>query len=303
MSVNRKLISEILILAENAGWNEITPIELSNGGNLIIHLAPHPIVARIATVLSNEDADYAYQILDRELRVARHLQSKGVPVLAPTDLLDAGPHDMGGTWMTLWKYVPPTQLQPPSPSEAVELVNRLSLAMKDFVDEIPTLGVWERTCQSAVKLMKVPDQRIQTLLNVFVKVNTQMRLNTSLLIPSHGDAHARNLLPSPEGWIWADFEDISLMPPYWDLASFVGNLALFNGVQEPTFRYILTQINNMADQEAFGFAIIARILMSTIGNLDFALAGHGDLEFATNQLELAEDFIRQIDPCLVDTCA
>lgn len=81
----------------------------------------------------------------------------------------------------------------------------------------------------------------------------------------------------------------------YDLASFVGNLALFGEIQESTFRCILDHINNDTDLKAFGFAITARILMSTIGNLDFALAGHGDLEFATRQLELAEDFIRQID--------
>jgi hypothetical protein len=44
-----------------------------------------------------------------------------------------------------------------------------------------------------------------------------------------------------------------------------------------------------------GFAITARTLMSTLGNLDFALAGHGELEYATKQLELANDFINQID--------
>ncbi len=295
MSEKDKLISQVLLIAEKTGLAEIKPVELSNGGNLIIHLAPHPIVARIATVISKEDAEYAYKILDRELRVARHLHSKGVPVLLPTDHTDAGPYDIGGTWMTFWKYVPPTKLQPPSQSEAVELVNRLSIAMKNFYDELPVLGVWERTCQSAVRLRKHSDQRIQTLLNVFVRVDEQMRLQPSLLVPCHGDAHKRNLLPSPEGWIWTDFEDVSLMPAYWDLASFVGNLALFGGIQEPIFRYILSHLDNDADLKAFGFAITARILMSTLGNLDLALAGHGDLEFATRQLELAEDFLRQID--------
>ncbi|WP_068776768.1 aminoglycoside phosphotransferase family protein [Paenibacillus sp. FJAT-26967] len=295
MSVKGKLISEVLLIAEKAGLNKVTPIELSNGANLIIHLDPHPIVARIATVLSKEDAAYAYKILDRELRVARHLQSKGVPVLLPSDPIDAGPYDIGGTWLTFWEYVPQTHLKPPSPSEAVELVNTLSLGMKDFSCEIPLLGVWERTCESVNRLMNHPDQRIQALLDMFVTADRQMRLDTSLLIPCHGDAHTRNLLPSPEGWIWADFEDLSLMPAYWDLASFVGNLALFSGVQEPTFKYILSQINNGPDLAAFGFAVTARILMSTLGNLDFALSGNGDLEFAFKQLELAEDFIHQID--------
>ncbi|MHA0858471.1 phosphotransferase [Paenibacillus sp. CMAA1364] len=295
MSNIDKLVSQVLIAVKTIGLAEITPIVLSNGGNLIIHLAPHPIVARLANVISQEEADLAYKRLYRELKVARHLQIKNVPVLLPTGLVDAGPYDVDGTWMTLWNYVPPTQLQGPSPNEAVGLVSSLSVAMKDFFDELPVLGVWERTSQSAARLMKSSDQRIQALLKLFHKVDKQMRLETSLLIPCHGDAHARNLVPSSEGWIWTDFEDVSLMPAYWDLASFVGNLALFNGFKEPTFRYILSNKDIVVDPKAFSFAITARILMSTLGNLDYAIEGYGDLKFATQQLELAGDFISQVD--------
>ncbi|MEC0232321.1 phosphotransferase [Paenibacillus alba] len=296
MTEKHNLISQVVLMAEKTGLADITPNVLSSGGNLIIHLAPYPIVARAATVISNEkDTEYAYKILDRELSVARHLQDKGIPVLLPTELIDAGPCDVGGTWMTFWKYVPSTPLQPLSPSEAVEMVNRLSIAMKDCSEELPMLGVWERTCQSAVKLKSHTDQRVQALLDVFLRVDEQMRLEPSRLMPCHGDAHARNLIPSTEGWLWTDFEDVSWMPAYWDLASFVGNLALFGGIQEPTFRYIVEHIDNSTDLQAFGFAITARIVMSTLGNLDFALAGHGDLKFASRQLELAGDFIHQID--------
>ncbi|WP_246362712.1 hypothetical protein [Paenibacillus alba] len=177
------LISQVLSIAESNGLTDITPIELSNGGNLIIHLAPYPIVARIATVISKENAEYAYKILDRELHISRHLQSKSVPVLCPADLSDAGPHDVAGTWLTLWEYIPPTVIQPPSPSEVVELVNGLSLAMKDFFDELPMLGVWERTCQSAARLRKYSDLRIQALIKVFLRVDKRMRLEPSLLLP------------------------------------------------------------------------------------------------------------------------
>ncbi|GGD94000.1 phosphotransferase [Paenibacillus nasutitermitis] len=295
MPQNDKLINQVVLSAGKAGLTAITPIVLNVGGNLIIHLYPHPIVARLATVLSEGNSEHAYKILNRELLVARHLQSQGIPVLRPADLVDAGPHDVDGTWMTLWNYVPPTQIESPSPGETVELVNRLSIAMKAFPNELPVLGVWERACQSAVRLRNHSDQRIKALLNVFQQVDEQMRDETRLLEPCHGDAHMRNLLPSPEGWIWTDFEDVSLMPAYWDLASFVGNLALFGGIQEPTFRYILEHPASGANLKAFGFAITARILMSTLGNLDFALAGHGDLEFATGQLERAENFLRQID--------
>ncbi|GGH27177.1 phosphotransferase [Paenibacillus segetis] len=295
MSNIDKLVSQVLLVAKTIGLTEIKPVILSNGGNLIVHLAPYPIVARLANVILQEEADLAYKRLCRELQATRHLQIKDVPVLLPTGLVDAGPYSVDGAWMTLWNYVPPTQLERPSPSEAVELVSRLTAAMVDFDGELPVLGVWERTSQSAKRLMKSSDQRIQALLDLFHTVDKQMRLETNLLFPCHGDAHARNLIPSSEGWIWTDFEDVSLMPAYWDLASFVGNLALFKGFEEPTFKYILSNKDIVVDPEVFGFAISARILMSTLGNLDYAIEGHGDLNFATQQLDLAGNFLSQID--------
>lgn len=218
-----------------------------------------------------------------------------LPVLLPADMIDPGPHNIGGTWMTFWQYAAPVPLEFPSPDEAAALVNGLSAAMKDFCGELPVLGVWERACRSAGRLSNHSDSRIQALLHVFAEINEQMRLEPGMLLPCHGDAHAKNLLPSPEGWIWTDFEDVCLMPAYWDLASFVGNLALFGGVQEPTFRAVWDQMDHGDGRKAFRFAINARILMSTLGNLDFALSGHGDLKFAAKELELAGDFIRQID--------
>ncbi|TDF97763.1 aminoglycoside phosphotransferase family protein [Paenibacillus piri] len=285
----------MLSTAETMGLTNVTPIVLSDGGNLNIHLTPYPVVARLAAALSEEDSKHAHTVLDRELRAAHHLDAKGVQVLLPCDLIDAGPYDVDGTWMTLWNYVPPTPLQPPSPSEAVDLVNRLSIAMKDFDDELPVLGVWERTCRSAARLKRQSDPRIQALLQIFHKADERMRSEPDSLVPCHGDAHARNLIPGPEGWIWMDFEDVSLMPAYWDLASFVCNLALFGGFQEPTFKYMLGHTGIAADPQAFGFAMTARTLMSVLGNLDFALEGHGDLAFANRQLEHAEHFLIQLD--------
>lgn len=289
------LISQVVSAAGKAGLTGIQPIILGDGGNLIVHLAPHPIVARAAIVHSKNNTDHAYKVLERELRVARHLQAKGVPALQPADFAGAGPYEADGIWMSFWCYVPPSPLQPPSPREAVELVNGLSNAMHDFGGEVPRLGVWERACQSADSLVMSSDARIQALLEDFRKVDQYIRHEAGRLIPCHGDAHSRNLLASRDGWLWMDFEDVSLMPAYWDLASYVSNLALFGGVEEPAFKYVLEESGIVHDRGAFGAAVAARVLMSTIGNLDFALRGHGNMEFASRQLELAGPFLRQVD--------
>lgn len=291
-----KIISQVLLTSKKVGLSDINPIVLSEGGNLIIHLSPHPIVARVATVISEENPDSANKLLTRELRVARHLHKENISVLLPTNMIDAGPHYNSGIWMTFWNYISPTKLKSPKPSEAVQLINALSEAMKSFSDELPVLGVWDRISQSATRLRKNPDQRIQSLLKVFQRVDDQIRsIETNLLIPAHGDAHVGNLLPSPEGWLWMDFEDVSLMPRYWDFASFVANLVLFKGFQNPIFRYMLDSTDIITNSKAFRLALKARALMSVIGNLDLALEGYGDLTFATRQLNLMEDFFPQVE--------
>lgn len=292
--IKDELVSKILSFAKTVGLTEITPVVLSDRGNLILHLAPHPVVARISTVLSKQDANLAYSTLNRELHVAKHLKAAGVPVLLPAGPLGSKPYSVNGTWMTFWNYERPTELPNPTPSEGVQLVNALSNAMRPFSGELPVLGVWERTCKSATRLNKQVDFRIKRLLNVFQEVNEQMRSKEMVLVPCHGDAHRRNLLPSPNGWLWQDFEDVSLMPIHWDMASYVGNLVLFGGLQEPTYRFMLEHTEVASDVESFTFTLSARILMSTLGNLDYALEGHGDLQFATRQLELAEGIINRL---------
>ncbi|WP_169082124.1 phosphotransferase [Paenibacillus sp. PL91] len=294
MSDRGELVSQVLFTAERLGLTDIDPVILSEGGNLIIHLAPHAITARVAVVLSEKDAKLAHEILERELQVAGHLHNHGVPVLLP--ILNAGPHRVGRKWATFWQYAPPAPMEPLKPREAVELVNGLTLAMSDFTAcTIPVLGIWERAYEAAARLIEQTDPRIQSLLDIFWETDNQMRmLKRECLIPVHGDAHARNLLPSPEGWKWNDFEDVSYMPAYWDLASYVGNLVLFGGFQEPTYAYLMSRSEIIADQPAFVFALTARTLVATVSNLDLALAGDGDLAFAFKQLELAEPFLSQI---------
>lgn len=289
----RKMISEAIAVAKLAGLDGIAPVELSLGGNLIVHLAPHPIVARIAVVRSRDEAEDALASLAQELRIARHLHDRNVPVLLPSDRMEASLYALGDTWMSCWNYVPPTALPPLSPEDAAARIDQLSHAMRGYRGELPHLGVWERTARSAERLTGSADPRVQALLTRFADVDRQMRRETELF-PCHGDAHAGNLLPSPEGWIWADFEDASLMPAFWDKASFVCNRALFGGMHEPVFSYIVSRLNDSGEREAFAFALTARVLMSVLGNLDFALAGSGDLPFAMSQLERAEACLAQV---------
>ncbi|MFD0715518.1 aminoglycoside phosphotransferase family protein [Paenibacillus sp. GCM10027626] len=284
-------VSTILKRLDIAGAGEMTPVLLNKGGNLVVHLAPHPWVARLTPASSASELEAARCRARLELAVAAHLQASGVQALGLAEGIEAGPYELDGNVITLWRYVPETKLERPSPQEAYARLLDLAEALRRCPASLPALGVWERAAQSAASLAKQSDPRIQALLKQFRAIDEEMRAEDRQLQPCHGDAHTRNLLASPEGWLWIDFEDASLMPPYWDIASYVTNLAMFLGLEEPYFSYMRHCAASKGDDEAFSFAVTARALLSTLGNLDYALQGRGDLPFAMEQLNRAADFI------------
>ena len=168
------------------------------------------------------------------------------------------------------------------------MLNDLVKAMSDFKAPLPPLGVWRNVNQAADYLYSIKDDRISRLLSEYEEVNVMIR-NESLY-PAHGDAHRGNLIPSSTGWRWADFEDVSLMPKFWDFASFIGNTALFHGLKHAVVQSVLQTIVSQ-DQPSFQFALKARIIMAPMTNLASALQGHGDLDFAQAQLERANEFL------------
>ena len=99
-------VVEVLSVAKQLGVDGISPVILGDAGNLIVHLDPHPIVARVAKLFAGDDADVWQGILAREVRVARHLARSGAPVVPPAAGAYAEPHRVGETWMTWWQFLP-----------------------------------------------------------------------------------------------------------------------------------------------------------------------------------------------------
>ncbi|MCL6443831.1 MAG: hypothetical protein K6T83_10325 [Alicyclobacillus sp.] len=112
-------------------------------------------------------------------------------------------------------------------------------------------------------------------------------------LPGHSARSWREVLA--RGWKWSDFEDVSLMPRFWDLASLIGNIALFNGLRHPIINYALYHPMVVNDRSSFQFAITARVIMATTTNLALALSGNGDVDFAQRQLACIGDFLGEVE--------
>lgn len=91
-------------LAKNLGLSTDTPVVLKDGSNVIVHLAPAPVVARVATSTALVRPDVS-QWLARELAVARFLEQQGAPAVTPSHEIDPGPHVYDGYAISYWSYV------------------------------------------------------------------------------------------------------------------------------------------------------------------------------------------------------
>ncbi|HEY0803630.1 MAG TPA: aminoglycoside phosphotransferase family protein, partial [Pseudonocardiaceae bacterium] len=92
-------------LAARFGVRSTEPTVLSNGSDAVIHLAPTPVVARMATVTALVRPNVA-TYLATDLAVAGYLADLGAPVVPPSRELPVGPHRMDGHTITFWTYVP-----------------------------------------------------------------------------------------------------------------------------------------------------------------------------------------------------
>ncbi len=91
-------------LAITHGLPATDAVVLHAGSNVVVHLAPAPVVVRVMTGTAALHGDPAAW-LEREVSVCLHLARLGAAVVAPSDELPPGPHHVDELWMTCWAHV------------------------------------------------------------------------------------------------------------------------------------------------------------------------------------------------------
>ncbi len=79
-----------LALARRLALPADGPAVLSSRGNLLLHLAPAPVVARVATLSAWLRRDPQAWLV-REVAVAQYVAARGGPVVRPAPAVDPGP--------------------------------------------------------------------------------------------------------------------------------------------------------------------------------------------------------------------
>ena len=82
------------------------PVVLADGANVVVHLSPAPVVAKVAA--STTEVRSAATWLQRELDVVQFLAGRGAPVIPPSPEVPATVHHGDGQVMSFWQYMSPS---------------------------------------------------------------------------------------------------------------------------------------------------------------------------------------------------
>jgi hypothetical protein len=252
-------------------------IALAGGSNVLVHLKPTPVVARVmtATALLHDDLE---SWLAREVTVGTFLGERGLAV-SPTRLLPPGPHQRDGLWMTIWDYVPhDTSGGLPDPTELGHSLRRLHAALAEFAGELePLLGVRQDLELLLDELQPAPSLSsadIESLRTRLEQLTPQVFDSSQPAQALHGDTGISNVLRTDKGLLWNDLEDVCSGPVAWDVAGLVSS-ARARGQDEAFVAELLHAYGGPQVEDLVDF-IAAHELYATIWHTYAAQRGRGE---------------------------
>jgi len=220
---------------ESLGLRVEVPRVLYDVFSVIVHLAPTPVVVRVPTVLPpSYSVDPSAQTAQQaaELAVAGWLADRGHPVVPPSPLVPREPVRCDGFSMTFWQFVTQVEDTEPDMSTRIAQTARLHAALRDY--DGGQLGFWApfgtyipgglAELERMPELLSAADLgRARREWEVIEPVLTSRAAFEAAfpgadVQPIHGDAPYHNMITTPDGELWSDFELVTLGAVESDLA-------------------------------------------------------------------------------------
>jgi Ser/Thr protein kinase RdoA (MazF antagonist) len=261
-ALEQRALAAAITIASAGGLKPDEAVVIHSASNVLVHLRPAPVVARVMTgTVALHDDPRTW--LERELSVLEFLAPSGVAV-SPSRLIAPGPHCQDGLWMTFTEWIPEVEPGPAvQPTARLDDARELGRTLRDLHDEL-------RRFEGELGGLRDLRDDIERLLGQLRPADAQESdANSTLgerldmlrtvvfesIRPTqalHGDVSLRNLLRTPRRLVWNDFEDTFRGPVHWDVASYVGSLRI-DGASEPFVREMLNAYGWDDEQELLPF--------------------------------------------------
>jgi Ser/Thr protein kinase RdoA (MazF antagonist) len=254
-------IDAAVAVAREHGLRVGEPVVLRDGLNVLVHLRPAPVVARVAGTIARVRPGDGW--LRRELAVASSLAAAGAPVVAPSAELAPGPHHHEGRVLSFWTYV--EHRGAPGAAAAGAALRDVHAALRGFHGSLPALGLV--TEAEALLAMVAAEEAIDpgtahALHDRIEELRAVIGTLRGPVQPLHGDAHLRNVLNGPDGPLWNDWEDTCIGPVHWDAACLLATHRVTG--REPEAEVALSAAGLELDPAELGLWVDARVLQGAI---------------------------------------
>jgi Ser/Thr protein kinase RdoA (MazF antagonist) len=214
-------VQAAVALARRLGLGVESGRVLHVGNNLTVHLVPAPVVAKVCT----RPGPHSTASHVAEVAVAEHLLNGGIPIVAPSRALPAGPHPCGPCVATFWEFVDGQPAHDLTPATTGPLLRDLHAALADYRASTP-LPSWTSALDAAAAIVldpaavaPLPAADRGLLVRLYFGLRARIDGAVVRVQPIHGDARPGNLLHTGNGLRWMDFEAVCLGPVEWDAAS------------------------------------------------------------------------------------
>ena len=202
-------------------------VVLAAGSNVLVHLKPSPVIARVMTGTAALHDDVV-RWLEREVAVGVFAAGQGAPVVPPSELIAPGPYEHDGLWMTFWKFVAHARSDRSPEAGAVgRSLRELHDVLAGFVGDLESFtGIRDQIDRQLAALHPcgwLSGYQIELLRSELERLTPTAFARSARAQPIHGDAGLGNLLDSGAGLLWNDLEDVCSGPVGWDVAGVVAS--------------------------------------------------------------------------------
>ena len=218
-----RAVSAAQAIAHRHGVPAHQPRVLHDANNVVVHLAPSRVVAKVSAA----PGAGCCSKLATELAVARHLALAGAPVVAPSEDLPPGPHASGGCAISFWRF----HDHDPTAAARGRLAGQALAEVHSALDRYtgPVASFLERRVSRTGALLADPGSSASLagddrafLHYEYMSILSRLQEHPVEPRTLHGDPHRGNFLVGGSGYRMIDFESVCSGPREWDLSALPG---------------------------------------------------------------------------------
>jgi hypothetical protein len=213
----QRALEAAVSVARAQGLPPSAPRVIADATNVLVHLAPLPVVAKVCTNPVRHTTD----VHAREVAITSYLAHAGAPVAPPSHLLPPGPHHWGELELTFWRLVEGAPGTAADPAALGHSLRALHSALVDYPGDLPPFSWLSDLIASLLadpaRLLDMPPEDRRFLMAALARLQEKVLAYPVPRRPLHGDAIVGNVLVTRDGPVWLDFEAACIGPGEWDL--------------------------------------------------------------------------------------